>query len=87
VHSFKNHCLGCAVAASAPRRCGAGRCLRDDAFYKQLLKTPQTNGYTPTRSFVVINDCRSRHNWCGRRRATAFYQLWMQQYQPGYRAA
>lgn len=60
--------------------------LCDDAFYHQLLKTRDTEGYRPTRSFTIITDAEHGNQMVAEDDPDLrFNLLWMQQYQPGYR--
>lgn len=60
---------------------------RDDAFYHQLLKLPDSNGYLPTRSFAIIVDTEHGNQLVAEDDPNLrFNLLWMQQFQPGYRS-
>jgi hypothetical protein len=59
----------------------------DDAFYRQLLKLPDSHGYLPTRSFTIIVDTEHGNQLVAQDDSNLrFNLLWMQQFQPGYRS-
>ena len=58
-----------------------------DAFYKQLLKLPDSRGYLPTRSFTIVVDTEHGNRLVASDDPNLrFNLLWMEQYQPGYHA-
>lgn len=58
----------------------------DDAFYHQLIKLPESNGYLPTRSFTIIVDTDRGNQLVAADEANLrFNMLWMEQFKPGYR--
>lgn len=60
---------------------------RDDAFYRQLLKLPDSHGYLPTRSFTIIIDTEHGNQLVADDNLNLrFNLLWMQQLEPGYRS-
>lgn len=60
--------------------------VRDDAFYHQLIKLPESDGYLPTRSFTIIVDTeRGNQLVASDDPNLRFNMLWMEQYKPGYR--
>ena len=60
----------------------------DDAFYSQLLKLPDNNGYLPTRSFTIVVDTEHGNQLVAEDDPDLrFNLLWMQQFQPGYRSS
>lgn len=86
-----SHCkvwLSMALATATlgvEQTCQAGP--RDDAFYHQLLKLPESNGYSPTRTFTVISDEEHGNQLVAEDDPNLrFNLLWMQQYQPGYKS-
>ncbi|MFT3930442.1 MAG: hypothetical protein QM709_09130 [Spongiibacteraceae bacterium] len=60
--------------------------VRDDAFYQQLIKLPDSSGYTPTRAFTIIVDTdRGNQLVAADDPNLRFNMLWMEQFKPGYR--
>ncbi len=60
--------------------------VRDDAFYHQLIKLPESEGYLPTRSFTIIVDTeRGNQLVAADDPNLRFNMLWMEQHKPGYR--
>lgn len=60
---------------------------RNDAFYRQLLKLPESNGYLPTRSFTIIVDTEHGNQLVAEDDPNLRFNLmWMQQFEPGYRS-
>lgn len=59
----------------------------DDAFYHQLLKMRTPEGYQPTRNFTIVTDAERGNQLVADDDANLRFNLmWMQQFQPGYRA-
>lgn len=59
----------------------------DDAFYHQLLKMRTPAGYQPTRTFTIVIDTENGNQLVAEDDAhLRFNLLWMQQFQPGYKA-
>jgi hypothetical protein len=59
----------------------------DDAFYHQLLKMRTPTGYQPTRSFTIVTDAERGNQLVADDDANLRFNLmWMQQFQPGYKA-
>lgn len=61
----------------------------DDAFYHQLLKmnTTTPDGYQPTRTFTIVTDSEHGNQLVAEDDADLRFNLmWMQQFQPGYKA-
>lgn len=60
--------------------------LGDDAFYHQLIKLPESDGYLPTRSFTIIVDTeRGNQLVAADDPNLRFNMLWMEQFKTGYR--
>lgn len=60
--------------------------VRNDAFYHQLIKLPQSDGYLPTRSFTIIVDTQRGNQLVAADDPNLrFNMLWMDQLKPGYR--
>lgn len=60
--------------------------VRDDAFYHQLIKLPESDGYLPTRSFTIIVDTDRGNQLVAEDDPNLrFNMLWMEQFKPGYR--
>lgn len=60
---------------------------RDEAFYHQLLKLPESQGYLPTRSFTIIVDTQHGNQLVAEDDPNLrFNLLWMEQFKPGYRS-
>ena len=60
--------------------------VRDDAFYHQLIKLPESDGYLPTRSFTIIVDTeRGNQLVAADDPNLRFNMLWIEQFKPGYR--
>lgn len=60
---------------------------RDDAFYHQLLKLPEVNGYQPTRTFTIISDAEHGNQLVAEDDPNLRFNLiWMEQFRPGYQA-
>lgn len=58
-----------------------------DAFYHQLLKLPNSDGYQPTRSFTIIVDTEHGNQLVAADDPNLrFNLLWMEQFKPGYRS-
>jgi hypothetical protein len=81
--SFRALCASFfATILGLPLTCSAG-----DAFYQQLLKAPVNDGYRPTRSFTIVTDAERGNQLVAEDDPNLrFNLLWMQQFQPGYRA-
>jgi hypothetical protein len=76
-------CLTAMTAVFAPASLGAPS---EEAFYQQLLKLPQTDGYRPTRTFTIITDADNGNQLVADDDADLrFNLLWMQQFRPGYK--
>ncbi len=59
----------------------------DDAFYHQLMKLPQHDGYSPTRSFTIVTDAEHGNRLVAEDDPNLrFNLLWMEQFRPGYQA-
>lgn len=59
----------------------------DDAFYHQLMKLPQHDGYSPTRSFTIVTDAEHGNRLVAEDDPNLrFNLLWMEQFRPGYKA-
>lgn len=59
----------------------------DDAFYHQLLKMRTPEGYQPTRSFTIVTDEDNGNQLVADDDPNLRFNLmWMQQFQPGYKA-
>lgn len=72
--------LGCSVCQAAPATPG------DEAFYHQLLKLPQSDGYSPTRTFTIITDAEHGNQLVAEDDPNLrFNLLWMEQFRPGYK--
>lgn len=64
--------------------CHAG--AADQPFYHQLLKLQDPDGYSPTRTFTIITDAENGNRLVAEDDPDLrFNQIWMDQYQPGYR--
>jgi hypothetical protein len=60
--------------------------VRDDAFYHQLIKLPESDGYLPTRSFTIIVDTERGNQLVAEDDPNLrFNMLWMEQFKPGYK--
>lgn len=80
-------CLATTLAATliAPQTCRAAP--PDDAFYHQLLKMRTPDGYQPTRNFTIVTDAeRGNQLVADDDPNLRFNLMWMQQFQPGYKA-
>lgn len=59
----------------------------DDAFYHQLMKLPQSDGYSPTRTFTIVTDAEHGNQLVAEDDPNLRFNLiWMEQYRPGYKA-
>lgn len=73
------------VALGLPQTCKAAK--PDDAFYQQLLKMRTPVGYQPTRNFTIVTDEEHGNQLVADDDANLRFNLmWMQQFQPGYKA-
>jgi hypothetical protein len=79
--------IACLSIASVAITCTSAHAeLADDAFYHQLLKMPKQTGYHPTRTFTIVSDSEHGDQMVADDDdALRFNQLWMQQFQPGYK--
>jgi len=79
------HTIGLALFGGFVTFATSARC--EDAFYHQLLKARDTTGYQPTRSFTLVTDAEHGNQMVAEDEPNLrFNLLWMEQYQPGYRA-
>jgi hypothetical protein len=59
----------------------------DDAFYHQLMKLPQHDGYSPTRTFTIVTDAEHGNRLVAEDDPNLRFNLiWMEQFRPGYQA-
>jgi hypothetical protein len=76
------------IALFGPALCQAAPALpapNDDAFYHQLLKLPQSEGYSPTRSFTIVTDPEHGDQLVAEDDPNLRFNLmWMEQFRPGY---
>jgi hypothetical protein len=78
-------CLCIAATIGLPQTCRAAPA--DDAFYHQLLKMRAPVGYQPTRSFTIVTDAERGNQLVAEDDTNLRFNLmWMQQFQPGYKA-
>ncbi|MDB6060634.1 MAG: hypothetical protein JWM78_737 [Verrucomicrobiaceae bacterium] len=60
---------------------------KDDAFYHQLLKLPESKGYQPTRTFTIVTDAEHGNRLVAEDDPNLrFNLLWMEQFRPGYQS-
>lgn len=79
--------LSCWLAASLGLSQVCQAAPADDAFYHQLLKMHTPDGYHPTRSFTIVSDEENGNQLVADDDANLRFNLmWMQQFQPGYKA-
>lgn len=93
-NSLRNHTvislhrmlLSIALAGlGAPLACVAAP--GDEPFYQQLMKSRAPEGYSPTRSFTIINDPEDGNQLVAEDDPDLqFNVLWMEQFQPGYKS-
>jgi hypothetical protein len=59
----------------------------NEAFYHQLLKLPESVGYSPTRSFTIVTDPEHGDRLVAEDDPNLrFNLLWMEQFRPGYQS-
>lgn len=87
---LRMHCVAAVTTALLSATCLAEPLSvttpKDDAFYHQLLKLPENNGYHPTRTFTIVTDAEHGDQLVAEDDPNLrFNLLWMQQYRPGYK--
>lgn len=76
--------LGCSLCQASP---ATATRPSDDAFYHQLMKLPESNGYSPTRTFTIVTDAEHGNRLVAEDDPNLrFNLLWMEQFRPGYQA-
>lgn len=59
----------------------------EEAFYHQLMKLPQSDGYSPTRTFTIVADAEHGNQLVAEDDPNLrFNLLWMEQFRPGYKS-
>lgn len=60
---------------------------KNDAFYHQLLKLPESTGYSPTRTFTIVTDAEHGNRLVAEDDPNLrFNLLWMEQFRPEYKS-